>query len=260
MLELTGGEMQKKSIFIRNTVLGEGMTKICVPIANRSIKESIYVTKEAIKAKADLLELRIDSIAERPSLQQVKDLYDIIRNVASDLPILTTFRTQRDGGDGTCDIPFYEEFVCKVIERKLGDLFDAETSAGSSVFKHIVTIAKSESVPVIGSYHNFKETPSSIDMVNMMLATAEMGADIVKLAVMAKAKQDVIQLFKAAITVDELLELPIIAISMGRIGRSSRFLNDLTGSCITFAQAGTESAPGQMPVEDLRYILKTLEQ
>lgn len=250
--------MQKRIVNIRGTYLGEGNIKICVPIMGRSSYEYAYLSEEALKAKADMLELRIDSISEKPSVQDIQDSYSAVRDIVPDLPILMTFRTQRDGGSGISDVLFYSELMFELINRKCGDLFDVERSAGCEAFIDIVAAAKTARVPVLGSYHNFEKTPDCHEMTDIFYNMSEMGADVVKLAVMSKSRRDVIRLLKASVYADEQLEAPIIAIAMGQYGRVTRFLGELTGSCMTFAQNGVQSAPGQLPIQDLRTVLSAL--
>jgi 3-dehydroquinate dehydratase type I len=52
----------------------------------------------------------------------------------------------------------------------------------------------------------------------------------------------------------------IIAFCMGRFGKISRIFSHLMGGYLTFAslEGGEESAPGQIPVEEMKRILKVL--
>ena len=46
--------------------------------------------------------------------------------------------------------------------------------------------------------------------------------------------------------------------SMGRLGVISRVAGELTGSAMTFATNGKASAPGQIPIEEMRQILSIM--
>jgi 3-dehydroquinate dehydratase len=47
---------------------------------------------------------------------------------------------------------------------------------------------------------------------------------------------------------------------MGSMGRVTRLLGEFTGSSITFASIGKESAPGQMEINEVREILDRLDK
>ena len=51
---------------------------------------------------------------------------------------------------------------------------------------------------------------------------------------------------------------PYITMSMGKLGLVSRISGELTGSAVTFGSASAASAPGQLPVGELRTILSLL--
>ena len=80
-------------------------------------------------------------------------------------------------------------------------------------------------------------------------------ADIAKIAVMPETPDDVSVLCCAAQTADRLLSIPHIAISMGPLGTKTRTECERFGSCLTFASAGSASAPGQISVDAVRAAL-----
>ncbi|MBQ1490592.1 MAG: type I 3-dehydroquinate dehydratase, partial [Blautia sp.] len=46
--------------------------------------------------------------------------------------------------------------------------------------------------------------------------------------------------------------VPIIAMAMGEMGQESRIYGERYGSCLTFGTVGASSAPGQLPVGELK--------
>ena len=64
---------------------------------------------------------------------------------------------------------------------------------------------------------------------------------------------DVLTLLKATYTArTEVLEIPIITMSMGGEGGISRIAGGLFGSDLTFAIGQASSAPGQIHIGDIR--------
>lgn len=98
-------------------------------------------------------------------------------------------------------------------------------------------------------------------MVDQLCDIRKSGADICKLAVMPKGPRDVMRLMKAARTVrDQEAGRPLIAISMAGYGFASRITGEYFGSDVTFGAVGNTSAPGQLPVPELRELLAAMHQ
>ena len=87
----------------------------------------------------------------------------------------------------------------------------------------------------------------------------EMGADVAKLAVIPRSRQDVLDLLQATVTADERMNIPVVTMSMGGLGVVSRLCGSLTGSAMTFAAVGETSAPGQIAAEKMQNILLTFQ-
>ena len=92
-------------------------------------------------------------------------------------------------------------------------------------------------------------------MAARLCRMAALGADICKIAVMPRKRRDVVALTAACAQADDALTQPIIAISMGEMGMSTRICAEAMGSCLSFGTAGAASAPGQMEAGALREAL-----
>ena len=75
---------------------------------------------------------------------------------------------------------------------------------------------------------------------------------------MPKSSGDVLALLRATEMMKALTEKPVITMSMGRLGMISRMSGEIFGSVMTFGTVGNSSAPGQIPLEELRMALKVL--
>jgi 3-dehydroquinate dehydratase-1 len=69
---------------------------------------------------------------------------------------------------------------------------------------------------------------------------------------MPQSEEDVSRLLSVAKAVCDEFDRPLIAIAMGRLGTVSRTEGERYGSAMTFAALGQGSAPGQIPVDQLR--------
>ena len=122
----------------------------------------------------------------------------------------------------------------------------------------LVQYAHKKGVRVIMSEHHFDETPSREDMQETLEKMEILGADLPKLAVMPESKEDLLTLLEATLYSSQRLGKPIITMSMGKLGRLSRMMGEYFGSCMTFATAKDASAPGQVPLDDLKKVLEVL--
>ena len=108
-------------------------------------------------------------------------------------------------------------------------------------------------IKLIFSFHNFEYTPDKDAIINKLAEAQELGADIAKLAVMPRNNEDVLTLLDATLKARTgPVEVPIVTMSMGKTGSITRLAGGLFGSDITFAAGKESSAPGQMPIDDLR--------
>ena len=91
------------TVKVRNTVIGEGMPKICVPIVGVT-KEAILEEAKAItRLPADVVEWRIDWFENVFDFAALEDVMKDLRQVLGDLPLLMTFRTFKEGGEKTIE-------------------------------------------------------------------------------------------------------------------------------------------------------------
>ncbi|GAA3319496.1 hypothetical protein GCM10020331_026630 [Ectobacillus funiculus] len=81
------------------------------------------------------------------------------------------------------------------------------------------------------------------------------GADVAKASVMPVDKQDVLTLLEVTREAVDMLTIPVLTISMGALGSMSRVMGWMYGSVMTFAVGANSSAPGQIPIDDLRQMI-----
>jgi 3-dehydroquinate dehydratase-1 len=72
---------------------------------------------------------------------------------------------------------------------------------------------------------------------------------------MPQSPEDVLRLLAVTKRMSQALPIPIVSISMGTLGVMSRIFGGVFGSAMTFATGAGESAPGQLPIKELREIL-----
>ena len=114
-------------------------------------------------------------------------------------------------------------------------------------------------VKLMLSYHDFNKTPDEDFIFGTLKRAQALGADIAKVAVMPESYQDVLTLLKATLKARaEAVNIPMATMSMAREGVVTRMAGGLFGSDITFALGLASSAPGQIPIGDLRQAMALL--
>lgn len=247
------------TVKVRNTVIGEGMPKICVPIVGVT-KEAILEEAKAItKLPADVVEWRIDWFENVFDFAKLEDVLKDLREVLGDMPILMTFRTSKEGGEKAIEDDVYADINIKAAQTGYVDMVDVEVFTGDEIVKKIIDGAHAAGVKVVASNHDFFKTPDKDDIVGRLRKMQDLGADIPKIAVMPQNKKDVLTLLAATEEMaTEYADRPIITMSMAGTGVISRLAGEVFGSALTFGAAAKASAPGQMGVEDLKDVLTKL--
>jgi 3-dehydroquinate dehydratase-1 len=160
-------------------------------------------------------------------------------------------RDVREGGER--QIPGRLDVYRGIIP--LSDLVDVEIQAGE-LFPQVKRLCSTFKKILIGSYHNFDSTPDNKFLDDMVKQGKGQGADIVKVAVKATGKEDLIRFLDFALL---NRNNGLITISMGDQGLPSRIFTPLLGSPITYGYIKTASAPGQLSVQEMISIFRKLK-
>lgn len=247
------------TVKVRNVEIGSGVPKICVPIVGVTKEDILAEAKSFDNIPVDVVEWRVDWFENVFDFSKVKDTLRDLRAVLGDTPLLMTFRTSKEGGEKSIEIDDYAIFNIKVAETGYVDLIDVEVFTGDDVVKKVIAGVHNAGVKVIASNHDFNKTPDKDDIISRLRKMQDLGADILKIAVMPTNKKDVLTLLAATEEMySDYAERPIITMSMAGTGVISRLCGEVFGSSLTFGAAGKASAPGQMGVNDLSTVLALL--
>ncbi len=243
---------------IRNLILGEGLPKICVPVMGKDQREIVYSARSAMEQEPDMIEWRVDFLQRIEDTEALCDVLKELRGCLGDTPLLATFRTKREGGEQELSYDAYIHMYRAILESGMADAIDLELYFDSAAVSALIDAAHACGKKVILSNHDFQKTPPKNELVRRLEKMQELGGDIAKVAVMPQNNMDVLKLLEATDEAHRKLQGPVVTMSMGAIGAVSRLLGETFGSALTFGMAGQASAPGQIPVEDLRSILQKL--
>lgn len=238
--------------------LGDGITKVAVPITGATQMEILEQADKVKAADPDLIEWRIDFFEDVTNFEKLNETADGLRKTLGDVPLLTTFRTKAEGGELALKTSEYFAICKQIIGFDATDAIDIEWNHPADQVKEILDLADEMGIVTIMSNHNFQKTPAKEVIVKRLSDMQSLGADVAKIAVMPNSSTDVITLLEATNEASQTLHQPIITMSMGNLGKISRVSGNTFGSSLTFASVGKTSAPGQIPLTEMKKILTNI--
>lgn len=233
--------------------------QICIPLTGKNLEETKEQLRLIIPKEPDMLELRADFLSNLSDSHYIIKVIESILDM-TDIPLLFTIRSIREGGE---PISLDDLGVMNLLKTVCAEtniyMIDYELESNPKYVKALLAYAKTKNKKVILSYHNFKETPMSEELIGKVLAMEKNHADHAKIAVMPKNQADVFRLLEVTHKLTSELSIPLTTMSMGEIGKISRALGWIYGSNITFAVGAKSSAPGQIEIEQLRKSIEAIK-
>lgn len=249
--------VQKK---VELSALAQLLVKTIVPITAKTKEQAIAQAKViAANQDADLAEFRIDLLDFAADSKQVISLGHELKKILGDKPMIATIRTHNEGGKLTISDADYGKTYQAYLKQPFMDMLDVEMFRDQQVVKNTVKLAHDKKVLIVMSNHDFQKTPNEDEIVKRLLKQDELGADILKIAVMPQSKQDVFTLMNATLKVSQQSKKPLLTMSMGKLGTISRIATANMGGSFSFGMIGEASAPGQIDVTQLKQFLKTVQ-
>ncbi|MCA9812571.1 MAG: type I 3-dehydroquinate dehydratase [Nitrosarchaeum sp.] len=216
--------------------------RTCVSIAEKSPQNLKKNLKLALK-KSDYVEIRLDFLkAEQipKALEMIK--HDLRKTVC-------TLRPKTEGGqfNGT---EKERVSILKLMAEYNPFLLDIEfnTITKNSDLRNYLKKSKTK---VLVSWHDFKKTPSSMILTDMLKKMTKISSTV-KIVTTARSIDDstrVLQLYR------KKGKTNLIAFSMGELGRMSRILCLYLGSPYTYVSLGKPIASGQFSIDEVNKII-----
>ena len=271
-----------------------GLPAVAVSLTGPSLAQARTQARSAVDAGADVLELRVDLLEEAGALaapdpldaataaaQVLECLRRLGEAIAADgadavagAPLLLTCRTAAEGGRAQLDDAAYGALLRSVLDgladwapERRPAAIDVEVQRGC--LPQICAQAHGLGIDVVASFHDFEAPPADEVLEEVLARMAREGADLAKIAVWPTSAHDVARLLgvcaraTAGAGARSGLGVPVAAMSMGALGAVSR-VAPAFGSALTFAVVPDEqgqaraSAPGQLPIQDVRRCLELL--
>lgn len=247
------------TVTVKKVTLGSGSPKIIVPLVGKNEAELLEEAKHLLTIDCDLVEWRVDFFDQVANFEAAAEMSKKIAEILSDKPVLFTFRTKQEGGEIAFSDEQYFGLYRTVIEHGAIDLLDVELFMDDTRVQETIQAAHEKEIKIVMCNHDFDKTPAKEEIVSRLCKMQEKNADICKIAVMPQSSDDVLMLLEATNEMKtKHADRPIVTMSMGQLGMVSRMCGEVFGSAMTFGAAKKASAPGQVPVGELREVLKTL--
>ncbi|MBI2549959.1 type I 3-dehydroquinate dehydratase [Candidatus Woesearchaeota archaeon] len=208
--------------------------RIAVPVTASTMEEALSDI-DAATLVADIIELRIDYMREKPDLEQ------LIKQ--SQKPVIVTNRHISEGGKFQGSEEERIAYLRQAIE--LGAAYvDIELNHFHRLVRNLQTM-------LIVSYHDFRGTPENLLQIYSQMVNK--GANIAKIATMARNPEDCSRMLDLVASISKAGG-NIIGLCMGEEGKSTRILGPARGGYLTYAPLSIDgaSAPGQLTVSELR--------
>ena len=216
---------------------------LCIPVIAQDTEGAINKISEAEK-HADVCEIRLD-------FMKAFNLPDIIK--AATRPVIVTYRSKKEGGEGLHNPSRISEYLISAAEEN-AEYIDVELSMPPAFRNNIIQSKRTSNI-IISTHLMY--TPSGEVLKNILDKSVRAGGDIVKIVTMADRMDDNLKILEL-VSAARKEKTDIIAFCMGPLGRMSRIFSLLMGGYLSFTslEAGEESAPGQIPVNEMKQLLE----
>jgi 3-dehydroquinate dehydratase-1 len=240
---------------------GGRLPAVCAPLVARTRFALAAETAVVAARQPDLLEWRVDFFEAIADPREVLGAAADLRRASGGIPVLFTRRCQREGGQ---PIPLAEPEVVALYESVAAsgcvDLLDFEMGNEPAHVAQVRSLARRHGLPLVLSFHDFERTPAEADLRACFEQAHRLEADIAKVAVMPQSMEDVHRLLGATLQASRALPIPVISMAMGGLGAVTRLCGGVFGSALTFAVGAAASAPGQIPIDEVRAALAVLQR
>lgn len=253
-------DQKSKTIIVGGLELGSDQPeRIIVPIIAENYESVLKQAEKITHSAADMVEWRLDYLqSDLSDFDTLVGTAIDLKSTLGDIPIIATSRTVKEGGEFDYPGTIYVDAYNQLIQAEIVDAIDVEFSREDVEIGQLRSLTTNGDVTMIMSHHDFEKTPEKNELIFLMSQMAKANPDIIKVAVMPKYREDVMNLMDATIAADNQVTQPLLTMSMGDLGKISRVAGKTFGSVATFGSVGKSSAPGQLSAGELKTILDTL--
>lgn len=223
--------------------------KICVSILPKNDAEALKLIEKAETAQADLIEVRLDSFENSRKLSELP--------AYTRIPLIATNKLINEKG--------YFQGTEAERQRTLMDAADCgfeyiDLDLSNPDLQAIIMNLKEMGAKTIVSFHKFEGALTTSEMSDILEKQVASGANVCKIITTATKTQD--NLTALNFISENAAKTKLVCFCMGKQGRISRLLSPVFGAFFTFAslEQGSETAPGQLSINEMRTAYSLLRQ
>jgi 3-dehydroquinate dehydratase type I len=220
--------------------------RICVVVTANNDAEAIDTIRRTRPLLPDLIEIRLDYMETLGDLELIREVTDI--------PLIATNRRSNQEGNSAGSEVGRITGLLRACESGF-DYVDIEIDTEG--VEELAEKIKSLGAGVIISFHDFEATPEKKLLEEILRDEQSAGADICKIVGTSNIPRDNLTYFNL---LRDNANVEVVSFGMGNVGILSRVLSPLVGGAFTYASAetGSESAPGQLTISELREIYRIM--
>jgi 3-dehydroquinate dehydratase type I len=215
--------------------------RICVSILPKNNLEALNLIEKAEKAKADIIEVRLDCLETSRKLSEL--------SASTKVPLIATNKLQSEKGFFAGTESERQQTLLKAAKSGF-EYVDIDLS--SPKYKETISQLKLLGAKPIVSYHKFDGALNVSAMAAVLDEELESGAFVCKIVTTAKQIEDNLPVLSFVSFASSKAKL--VCFCMGEHGRVSRVLSPLFGAFFTFAslEEGSATAAGQMSINEMK--------
>jgi 3-dehydroquinate dehydratase / shikimate dehydrogenase len=227
------------------SVFGQGVARICAVVATPDARQFQRLVRAALR-ETPTVELRLDWLAN--DRQRQKALQWLKRFAPKEAVFIATCR-RRVGGGKFPGSAAKELFWLRRAKAAGCQWCDLEVETLRELTGK--TVERCELPRTLLSIHDFKKTPK---LSARTLLAANRAVDAVKVAALARTFSDGTRLLQITRGTET-----VVAVPMGEIGLPTRILGLRQGSALVYAPVAAETAPGQIPLREMKELYRAHE-
>ena len=116
----------KKTVALRNVVLGSGRLALIMPIAAKDTEEAVSLAKEFMPYKPDILEWRVDYFDQVENIPVLLEAAEKLRAAVGDMAVMVTPRHHLENGVREIQPEAKKGILLALIQSGLVDMVDVE--------------------------------------------------------------------------------------------------------------------------------------
>lgn len=195
---------------------------------------AIRAAKRLNPGAVDFLEWRADCLGG--------EIFD------SPTPWIITVRHPSEGGANNLSAQERRRLALQLLPQAA--ILDIEVRSISSMGS-VLEAARASGVGILASFHDFRKTPSTARLREIVQHARNASADAVKIATVTESAADLGRL----LSLFESAKLPLAVMGMGRLGMASRVVLGAAGSVLNYGWLDRPNVPGQWAARELRALL-----